>query len=401
MMQSETGGVLADQAVSFRMVVTLKCLSIPLDSQRQPAEPVPAFTLAERPRPTAVPSASPAPPSISLAPNISVVVSAPAMPPPGPSPDFAAPAHGTTDLMPVSNIACPPPGLPWELAAPEFRLEAVVPTVLRALKKPVEEVAPLSSLEPAPAASSAPTVSATAEPPPAGTQALPNLYTAPSGLRKSLLLKVGAGVLAAMAILFPIWRYVARSARNLQPEVQSSIDGGDWVRQAAVGGDPGVKQSRQLVLYKPGLKVTNSRIEFAWSTDSSDVGLVFRAKDLGNYYAVRLKLRNPHTTPTLGVEFFSVYQFVESRHTEKFLELFKIDPVVRVRLDVFGPTFTLFLQDNPTEYWNDARMSSGAIGFLEEWNQSPQVNAVRMSLGERSQLFRKPLGNELAISGGE
>jgi hypothetical protein len=281
---------------------------------------------------------------------------------------------------------------------------------LRAFKKPATELPP-SPPEPTPAAT-AEHLAATAESGTTATEQLPtqnlfpNLYTAPPPIRKSLLWKISAGVLAAVAILVPVWRYNTRPAapsdlhvqstqKSVTSDAQTPIESRDWSRQSAVGGDPGVQQTRQLVLYKPGLTATNSRIEFAWSTDSGDVGVVFRAKDLGNYYAVRLKLLNPRTTPTLDVEYFSVYQFVESRHTEKFLILSKVDPALRVRLDVFGPTFTLYLQDNATEYWTDARLTSGALGFFEEWNRSPRVNAVRISLVQKSEFFHKPLGQAL------
>jgi hypothetical protein len=416
---AEANAVLSDHAVSFRFVVTLKCLSLALDSPQTSTEAPQGIAPSERSRPTAVPA-----PSAPPAPSVISVVSAPTPPPPpvvpetslsAARPDVSAPAHGTMDFMPVANIASPPPGLPWELAAPEFRLEAVVPTVLRAFKKAATEVAP--DVPPPPQPEQAPAAIAQAlatiaESPAASDHSATrhsvlNLYTAPSRVGKPLIWKLGVGALVAVAILIPVWRKMTRqSAHAVQPaksvpqsatnDAQTSIESGDWVRQAAVGGDPGVKQTRQVVLYKPGLKATNGRIEFAWSTNSGDVGVVFRAQDLGNYYAVHLKLLNPRTTPTLDIEYFSVYQFVESRHIEKFLILPKADPVLRVKLDIFGPAFTLYLQDNAAEYWTDARLTSGAIGFFEEWNRSPQVNGVRISLVQRSELFHKPMLELLA-----
>jgi hypothetical protein len=68
----------------------------------------------------------------------------------------------------------------------------------------------------------------------------------------------------------------------------------------------------------------------------------------------------------------------------------KVGPAVRVRLDVVGPAFTLYLQDNATGYWTDARLTTGGLGFFEEWNRAPQVNAVRISLGQKSQFFSRP-----------
>jgi hypothetical protein len=427
MAQSQTGDVefnrsgaeaaanraMFDGAVSFRFVVTLKCLSIPLDPSQAATEAPPMAAPSERPRPTAVPAAL-------TASAISVVVSPPARPPapvvPEPPrsvalPDVSPADEAPTDSTPAVDIAAAPAGLPWDLTAPEFHLKAVVPSVLRAFKKPATDPAPEvppASSDPAPAGNAEHFVGP-AEP---GTMTagqrldrslFPSLYTAPPPIRKSLIWKIGAAILGAIVVLISIWRLMNRPAappdlhvqstqHSTTNDAQTTIERADWIRQSAVGGDPGVKQTRQLVLYKPGLHATNSRIEFAWSTDSGDVGMVFRAKDLGNYYAVRLKLLNPRTTPTLDVEYFSVYQFAESAHTDKFLMLSKVDPALRVRLDIFGPTFTLYLQDNATQYWTDARLTSGALGFFEEWNRSPQVNAVRISLIQQSELFHQPLG---------
>jgi len=411
----------SDRPVSFRFVVTLKCLAIPLDSGQASPEVPQASALVERPRASSLAVAAFAPPE---PPAISVVVSAPSLAPPpalaepspSPAPSAAplevATAHGTTDFMPAASVPSSPSALPWELAAPQFRLDAVVPTVLRAFKKTTTEVA-AGSPPPAPPQPSlpppVPVQVAPVETPAVdaehvlGLARVPKLYTAaPVPAR---FWKTGAAALAAVVILILVWRLASRPARHedrpVQPKAQStaqsttndgqtSMQNGDWVRQAAVGGDPGVKQSRQLVLYKPGMSATNGRIEFAWSPDSGDVGLVFRAKDLGNYYGVRMKVMNPHTAPTLDIEYFSVYQFNESPHREKFLVLPKADSTLRVRLDIVGPAFTLYLQDNATEFWTDARLTSGGLGFLEEWNRAPQVNAVRISLGQKSRLFSRP-----------
>jgi len=226
----------------------------------------------------------------------------------------------------------------------------------------------------------------------------PNLYTASSGFRKSFSLKLCMVVVAAAAIVVPLWR---RAARPPAAAIETSIGGGDWMRESAVMGDPGVKLSRQLVLYKPALKATDCRLEFNWRVDSGDVGVIFRAKDLGNYYAARLKVLKLGSTPTLAAEYFSVYQFVESPHTEKVLVFSRNDPVLRVRMDVFGPMFTLYLQDNATEYWTDARLTSGAIGFFEEWNRSADVHGLRMSFPERSQLFGKPSAGQRLLAANE
>lgn len=337
-----------DQAVNFRFMVTWTCLAISADPPKMPT-----------PLSAAAPRVVPPPPP-------PVPVEAPPI----------APAASTALVATSKNSAALT--VPKKNSGGSFQWEMVVPKMVRTAKK--------ASPRARRSADSAPI-----ETPP------PNLYTTASTFRKSFSLKLCVGVIAAAAVVVPVWR---RAARTGPSTVQTSIEGGDWWRQSAVGGDPGVKLARQLVLYRPALTAKDSRLEFAWTVASGDVGLVFRAKDLGNYYAVRLKLLQAGPTPTLSAEFFSVYQFVESPHTEKVLVFSKNDPVLLVRMDIFGPSFTLYLQDNATEFWTDARMTSGALGFFEEGNKSAEVRGLRMSFPERSQLLRSPLDEIRMISSG-
>jgi hypothetical protein len=354
-------GAPSDQAVPFQFVVTWTSLFVTADPPKMPSEVSALAGLNERSRsapvaaaprvvPLPEPAASPVSPAAAPTASANALVT---------TSKTVAPARTSSDLaLAVPRKAGSAGGFQWEM---------VVPKMVRTAKKAAprsrragESTAPLE-------------------------QTPPNLYTASSNFRKSFSLKLCAGVLGAAAIVVPLWKHAARPASNT---VQTSIDGGDWVREASSGGDPGVKQSRQLVLYRPALKSKDSRLEFAWTVASGDVGLVFRAKDLGNYYAIRLKVLKAGATPTLAAEYFSVYQFVESPHTEKVLVFSRNDPTLLVRLDIFGPTFTLYLQDNATEFWTDARMTSGALGFFEEWNRGAEVRGLRMSFPERSQLLQ-------------
>ncbi len=215
----------------------------------------------------------------------------------------------------------------------------------------------------------------------------PNLYTATYSFRKSFSFKLCVGVVVLAGVSVPLWK---RAARPSSADIETSISGGDWMREAAVAGDPGAKRSRELVIYRPALKSADYRFEFDWTVDSGDLGLIFRAKDLGNYYAVRLKVLKPGSSPTLAAEYFVVHQFVEGAHSEKVLVFAKHDPVLHVRMDVFGPMFTLYLQNNAAAYWTDAQLTGGALGFFEEWNRRPEVRAVRMSFPQRSEVFHAP-----------
>ncbi len=340
-----------EEAVSFQFIVTWSSLLPAADPPKPMTQAFPLIHAGERPRP------APAP-----APRV--------MPSPQPS---SQPLSLTASTRTYADEAVPGaakktrPGLgvQWEM---------VVPKMVRTAKK----AAPLNSTRPAQAGAPAAVFA---------EQSAPNLYTANFSLRKSFSFKLCIAVVALAAISVPLWKHAARPSAT---EIETSIAGGDWLREAAVLGDPGVKRFRQLVVYRPALKAADYRFEFDWTVDSGEVGLVFRAKDLGNYYAVRLKVLKPGSSPTFAAEYFSVYHFVEGPHNEKVMVFSKSEPVVHVRMDVFGPMFTLYLENNATEYWTDAQLASGALGFFEEWNRSPEVRALRMSFPQRSEVFHAP-----------
>ena len=342
-----------ERPIRFQFVITWSALRVSQDAPAKPSAPV--LSVPERSRPVAL-AATPL-----------------VMPAPQPTPLAEPPRSYADQLVPVKKS--PGPGFQWEM---------VVPKMARTAKKPAGSNASRGS---AAAANAATATAIPQDTPP------PNLYTGSSSFRKSFSFKVGLAVAVLGAASVPLWRHAAHPA----PDTATSIEGGDWVREAAVAGDPGFKQARQLVLYRPALKSTESRLEFDWTVSSSDVGWVFRAKDLGDYYAVRLKVLRPGANPTLSAEFFSVYQFVESPHNEKILVFSRNDPVLHVRMDISGPTFTLYLQNNATAYWTDARLVSGAVGFFEEWNRGAEIHNVRMSFPQRSGLLHGPDTGFLAL----
>ena len=141
----------------------------------------------------------------------------------------------------------------------------------------------------------------------------------------------------------------------------------------------GVRQGRQLVLYRPSLNAADGRLEFTWRVDEKGVGWVFRAKDVNNYYAARIKVVRPGPAATLAVEHFTVYQGAESAHSEKVLAFSRSVPVLSIRMEVAGPSFTLYLQGSAAEYWSDTRLTTGGVGFYEERNRPAEVQSLRMS----------------------
>jgi len=233
---------------------------------------------------------------------------------------------------------------------------------------------------------SPPTAAEAEVPEPAGPalNSSPPFYSRPSAVPKLFL---AAAVLVAIAV--PVWR----NTHPTQPKPKSANQemdprGGGWIREAASGADAGSSLARALNLYQPSLNARDGQFEFAWTVDTQGAGWVFRAKDLANYYAVRIKALSQTPSLRMSVEHFTVYLGSEGSHSEKVLDLPRTS-ALRIKMDAAGPSFTLYLDGNAVDYWTDARLTSGGFGFLEEQHLAPVVRSVRMSFPERSQIERE------------
>ena len=134
-----------------------------------------------------------------------------------------------------------------------------------------------------------------------------------------------------------------------------------------------------MSVYEASREESDYRLEFGWVPDAKGVGWVFRTRDAGDYYATRISLLQPGARVVLVVEHFSVFGGVEGAHSRRVVPLGGSTGLVRVRMDAIGPTFTLSLQGSPADYWTDARLDSGPLGFYDERGQRPDVQALRFT----------------------
>jgi hypothetical protein len=199
-----------------------------------------------------------------------------------------------------------------------------------------------------------------------------------------------SAVTALAALAVPIWQHFG-STRQAAPQIQTATKTGGWVREPVTKLDAGFNHARELVVYRPSLKATDCRFEFNWRLDTPSVGWVFRAKDTANYYAMRIKLLKPGPSPTLSVEHFAVYGGTEGAHSEKVLVLSRNDPVLHIRMEIVGPSFTLYIGETAADYWTDTKLAVGGLGFFQEWHQGSDVEWVRMSFAAGTEIQRDGL----------
>ena len=138
----------------------------------------------------------------------------------------------------------------------------------------------------------------------------------------------------------------------------------------------GSSRGRQLSLYRPSMRMSDYRLDFAGHIEKKSLGWVFRAVNSKNYYAGKLEA----FSPGLGVTHFAVIEGVEGPHIQRMLAMpAGAATMFKVRLDARGPRFTISVQNQIVEDWEDGRLKEGGVGFLNEREERGQVASVQIS----------------------
>jgi hypothetical protein len=135
-----------------------------------------------------------------------------------------------------------------------------------------------------------------------------------------------------------------------------------------------------LSLYEPSRGESDYSVEFGWVPDAKGAGLVLRVRDENNYYATRLVLQQPAPNLELAEEHFTVIAGVEGTHSRKIISLANPAGPLQIQMDAIGSAFTLSVQGHPVDYWNDTQLSTGALGFLDESGERPEVQGLHVTL---------------------
>ncbi len=276
----------------------------------------------------------------------------------------------------IDNPAFPETSRPANSAA---QWEMVIPKMVRPPSKQVAArsvfapPAPLDSPAATPRQISSAPANAVPDPEPAIFQA-PSLllYSSDDQFLARFWRQIALATIAVAAIVLLLGRSGAGASSVREHGIETAGMGG-WSRRSIA--PPG----RLMSVYEPSREEADYRIEFGWVPDANGVGWVFRTRDAGDYYAMRLRLIQPGASLVLAAEHFSVSGGEESVHSRKILPLANNSGLVHVRMDAIGPSFTLSLQGNPVDTWTDPRLDSGAVGFYDEHGQRPVVQALRFT----------------------
>ena len=257
---------------------------------------------------------------------------------------------------PASAAAPSKPAALWEMVIPRM-VRPAAPARLQIAKTPEAPAAPASMAEPAPI----------------DIDFAGSLLARPEGSFLALYWRwIAVVAVALLGITISVFTRSDAGTGRSSGDVESSMAGG-WTRSALSA--PG----RVVSVYDPSRGETDYRVEFGWAPDARGVGWLFRVRDADNYYGARVSQLQPGVSSALLTEHFEVVGGVETAHSRRVIPLTRTNPTARIRMDVVGPAFTLWVEGSPADYWTDARLNSGPFGFYDERGQRPTLQTVRFT----------------------
>jgi hypothetical protein len=134
---------------------------------------------------------------------------------------------------------------------------------------------------------------------------------------------------------------------------------------------------RQISLYRPSALISDYHLKFTGRIERKSLDWVFRAADSRNYQVGKLQASRPGGPLTLIR--FAVVRGVEDPHIQIRLPFVSASGPLKVRLDAIRSRFTIYVQDKVVEDWQDDRLKTGGVGFLNEREEQGQVESVEIS----------------------
>jgi hypothetical protein len=194
--------------------------------------------------------------------------------------------------------------------------------------------------------------------------------------RLPMAVKAGAPVLVVLALSSLFFGHGRTISASSAGAIESSVGEQGWLTEWA-SDEVGSRHGRQLTLYRPSANQSDYQMQFSGQIENKALGWVFRVSDTKNYYGMKIE-NNKH-----GSVLYTRFAMVNGRQgdlTQKPLSIqARADTTYNVRLEATGPRFSVYIQGEPVDLWTDSRLKSGALGFMNETEESGRTNSVRFT----------------------
>ncbi|HEX4593733.1 MAG TPA: hypothetical protein VH157_05645, partial [Bryobacteraceae bacterium] len=197
--------------------------------------------------------------------------------------------------------------------------------------------------------------------------------------RLPMAVKAGVPVLVVLALSSLFFGHGRAISASSDGAIASSVGEQGWVTEWA-SDEVGSRHGRQLTLYRPSANQSDYQMQFAGQIENKALGWVFRVSDTKNYYGMKIE-NNNH-----GSVVYTRFVVVNGRQgdvTQKALHIAaRADTTYNVRLEAAGPRFSVYIQGEAVDLWTDSRLKTGALGFMNETEESGRTNSVRFTFAD-------------------
>lgn len=145
-------------------------------------------------------------------------------------------------------------------------------------------------------------------------------------------------------------------------------------------GDATFVEPGELALLTPSLSMSDYTLTFLGQIERRSLNWVFRARDLSNYYSMRIVITRGGPLPEAAVVRSVVINGKEQN--VKTLPIpfpVRADTLYLVRMEVRGQDFTTYIQNQVVDHFSDARLKRGGIGFYSPKGDRALLRWVEVS----------------------
>ncbi|MGH9722272.1 MAG: hypothetical protein ACRD8O_18845 [Bryobacteraceae bacterium] len=135
----------------------------------------------------------------------------------------------------------------------------------------------------------------------------------------------------------------------------------------------------RLALHQASTSLADYRVEFLAMIDKKALGMVYRAADVRNYYAMRINIVEAGPLPKAKIERYAVIDGKIDGRSELPLSLpLRSEMMYRVRVNVAGDRFTVSVNGQVVDTWSDSRLPKGGVGFFGGKGEVARLRWVRI-----------------------
>ena len=174
-----------------------------------------------------------------------------------------------------------------------------------------------------------------------------------------------------------------RAAVGLDENFRQGLD--NWMSHSGSTAEwsfdqAGFVQPGRVALYQPSLGLTDYEFQFLGAIDKGALSWVARAVDFQNYYVVKLVRLKEGPVPEMGVTRYAVINGKPVDRVDTPVAFAaRTDSLYRVSMVMEGDHYSLVIQGQNVDSWDEPRLKRGGIGFFTNRGEESRIGWVQIT----------------------